>query len=51
MLYEVITAYLNHAIFLGTLTVPPFKQGVEPYVIIKVYKVLCKRAPGMSWKW
>lgn len=33
-------AYLNHAIFLGTLTIPSLKQGEEPYVIIKVYKVL-----------
>ena len=32
--------YLNHAIFLGTLSVPPFKPGEDPYVIICVYKVL-----------
>jgi len=30
-------AYLNHAIFLGTLTIPTLKQGEEPYVIIGVY--------------
>lgn len=33
-------AYLNHAIFLGTLTVPALKAGETPYVIIGVYKVL-----------
>ena len=33
-------AYLNHAIFLGTLEVPVIKKGEEPYVIIGVYKVL-----------
>ncbi len=32
--------YLNHAIFLGTLTQPPPKQGEKPYVVIGVYKVL-----------
>jgi len=32
--------YLNHAIFLGTLTMPDIKQGDEPYVIINMYKVL-----------
>ncbi|HEY9123023.1 MAG TPA: DUF3237 domain-containing protein [Bacteroidales bacterium] len=32
--------YLNHAIFIGTLNVPPLKQGEEPYVIIGVYKLL-----------
>ena len=32
--------YLNHAIFLGTLTQPTPKQGEEPYVVIGVYKVL-----------
>jgi hypothetical protein len=32
--------YLNHAIFLGTLTQPPLEQGEKPYVIIGVYKVL-----------
>lgn len=32
--------YLNHAIFLGTLTVPPLKPNEEPYVIIGVYKLL-----------
>ena len=33
-------AYLNHAIFLGTLKMPALKPGEEPYVIIGVYKVL-----------
>ncbi len=32
--------YLNHAIFLGTLTMPQMKQGEEPHVVITVYKVL-----------
>lgn len=32
--------YLNHAIFLGTLTIPTLKPNEEPYVIIGVYKVL-----------
>lgn len=32
--------YLNHAIFLGTLTIPTLKPGETPYVIIGVYKVL-----------
>lgn len=32
--------YLNHAIFLGTLTMPTLKPGETPYVIIGVYKVL-----------
>jgi hypothetical protein len=32
--------YLNHAIFLGTLTIPTLKPGEEPYVIIGVYEVL-----------
>ncbi len=32
--------YLNHAIFLGTLTMPAIKPGEEPYVVIGVYKVL-----------
>jgi len=32
--------YLNHAIFLGTLTVPQLKPNEEPYVIIGVYKLL-----------
>lgn len=31
---------LNHAIFLGTLTMPQLTAGEEPYVIIGVYKVL-----------
>ncbi len=33
-------SHLNHAIFLGTLTIPQLKPGEEPYVIIGVYKVL-----------
>lgn len=33
-------AYLNHAIFLGTLEVPPLKEGEKPYVIIGVHQVL-----------
>ncbi|WP_111306688.1 DUF3237 domain-containing protein [Confluentibacter sediminis] len=33
-------AYLNHAIFLGTLTIPTLKTDETPYVIIGVYKVL-----------
>lgn len=32
--------YLNHAIFLGTLTIPQLKPDEEPYVIIGVYKLL-----------
>ena len=32
--------YLNHAIFLGTLTQPKLKPGEKPYVIIGVYKVI-----------
>jgi hypothetical protein len=32
--------YLNHTIFLGTLTQPKLKQGEKPYVVIGVYKVL-----------
>lgn len=32
--------YLNHAIFLGTLTQPTLELGEEPYVVIGVYKVL-----------
>ena len=32
--------YLNHAIFLGTLTMPALKPGETPYVVIGVYKVL-----------
>ena len=32
--------YLNHAIFMGTLTMPDLKPGDEPYVIIRMYKVL-----------
>jgi hypothetical protein len=31
---------LNHAIFLGTLTMPQLTAGEEPYVVIGVYKVL-----------
>ncbi|MDM8161534.1 DUF3237 domain-containing protein [Labilibaculum sp. K2S] len=33
-------AYLNHAIFLGTLTMPQLNPGEKPYVIIGVYKLL-----------
>lgn len=32
--------YLNHAIFIGTLTMPALKPGEEPYVVIGVYKLL-----------
>ena len=32
--------YLNHAIFIGTLTMPELKAGEEPYVVIGVYKLL-----------
>lgn len=32
--------YLNHAVFLGTLTQPPLKAGEAPYVIVGVYRVL-----------
>lgn len=32
--------YLNHAIFLGTLSMPQLKPNEEPYVIIGVYKLL-----------
>ncbi len=32
--------YLNHSIFLGTLTVPKLQEGEKPYVIIGVYRVL-----------
>ena len=32
--------YLNHAIFLGTLSMPELKPEEEPYVIIGVYKLL-----------
>jgi len=32
--------YLNHAVFLGTLTVPQLKPGEKQYVIIGVYRVL-----------
>jgi hypothetical protein len=32
--------YLNHAIFIGTLTSPQLQKGEEPYVIIGVYRVL-----------
>lgn len=32
--------YLNHALFLGTLTVPTLAPGEEPYVIIGVYRLL-----------
>ncbi len=33
-------AYLNHAIYLGTLNVPQWKPGEKPYVIIGVYELL-----------
>lgn len=33
-------AYLNHAIFLGTLDVPQLKAGETPYVIIGVHQLL-----------
>lgn len=32
--------YLNHSIFLGTLTQPDLKPGEDPYVIIGVYRLL-----------
>jgi hypothetical protein len=32
--------FLNHALFLGTLTIPSLKSGETPYVIIKIFKVL-----------
>lgn len=32
--------YLNHSIFLGTLTQPDLQPGEEPYVIIGVYRLL-----------
>jgi len=32
--------YLNHAIFIGTIQMPQLKPGEEPYVIIRVYKLL-----------
>lgn len=32
--------YLNHAIFIGTLTMPVLKSGEDPYVVIGVYKLL-----------
>jgi len=32
--------YLNHGIFLGTLTVPPSKPGEKPAVVIGVHRVL-----------
>ena len=32
-------AWLNHAIFLGTLTIPEEMPKDDPYVIISVYKV------------
>lgn len=33
-------SYLNHAIFIGTLTMPQLKPGEQPYVVIGVYKLL-----------
>ena len=32
--------FLNHALFLGTLTIPTLQPGETPYVIIKIFKVL-----------
>jgi hypothetical protein len=32
--------YLNHSVFIGTLTSPALKPGEEPYVIIGVYRLL-----------
>ena len=32
--------YLNHSIFIGTLTMPQLKSGEEPYVVIGFYKLL-----------
>jgi hypothetical protein len=32
--------YLNHAIFLGTLTQPSLQEGEEAYVVIGVYRLL-----------
>ena len=32
--------YLNHAVFLGTLSMPQLKPGEKPYVIIGVHRVL-----------
>lgn len=32
--------YLNHSIFLGTLTQPELQAGEEPHVVIGVYKLL-----------
>lgn len=32
--------FLNHALYLGTLTMPVLKPGETPYVIIKIFKVL-----------
>ena len=32
--------FLNHALFLGTLTIPSLKPGETPYVIIKIFNVL-----------
>jgi hypothetical protein len=31
--------WVNHSIFLGTLTVPELKKGETPYVVIGVYRV------------
>lgn len=33
-------AYLNHAIFLGTLDVPKLNEGEPPYVVIGVHQLL-----------
>jgi hypothetical protein len=32
--------YLNHAIFLGTLSQPPLQEGEEDHVVIGVYRLL-----------
>lgn len=32
--------YLNHAIYIGTLTQPVREEGADPYVVVGVYKVL-----------
>lgn len=32
--------YLNHAIYIGTLTEPIKEEGADPYVVVGVYKVL-----------
>lgn len=32
--------FLNHALFLGTLTVPVLLPAEQPYVIIRIYKIM-----------